>query len=510
MQNSRGAEFLLSMEGISKSFSGVEVLHGVNFDLRPGEVHVLAGENGAGKSTLIKIIAGVHADFAGELLLRGQSSRFRTPHEANRHGISVIHQEMSLIGPMSVADNIFLGREHSAAGFLKSGRQAREARRIISELGLHVDVRAPLERYPISVQQMIEIAKALAFDARIIIMDEPTSALSDPEVEKLFTLIAQLKARGCGIIYITHKMEEIYRIADRITVLRDGNYIGTSPAAELPRARLIQWMVGREITEQIPPRSAQPGPPRLRVDNLSIPDESKPGKFLVEDISFEARAGEIVGIAGLQGSGNSALLHGIFGDLGKLGRGGLQVNGRPYAPRSPRHAIRSGIALLTNDRKANGLVLGMDIISNLTLPSLPAFSPGGWIRPGSERVATEALSTALRLRAAGGMAAEVQTLSGGNQQKVVLGKWLETKPQILLLDEPTRGVDVGAKHEIYKLMNQWTQEGLCILLITSEMPELLALADRILVLSRGRLTARLERPQFSPEAVLQAAMGGAI
>ena len=496
------------MEGIGKSFSGVRVLSGVRFDLRPGEAHILAGENGAGKSTLIKILAGVYPDYEGTISLGGRPVRFKSPQEAHAHGISVIYQEISLVGGLSAAENIFLGREKvRGGGWLDFSEQRRQARALLAELGLEIDPDAPVEQFPVSVRQMIEIAKALSFAARVIVMDEPTSSLTGPEVEKLFGIIEVLKKRGCGIIYISHKMEEIYRIADRITVLRDGNYIGTATPAVLGRDELIRWMVGREIREQFPRRQGQPGAPLLEVKDFTLRETGPAGRKVVDSCSFELRGGEIVGLAGLQGSGNSELLHGLFGAFGGRAAGEVRLEGRPFRFRSPRDSVREGLALLTNDRKATGCVPEMSVTRNITLAALDKFSPLGWLRPALEERAGRERASSLRIRAAS-LGQEIGTLSGGNQQKVILARWLETSPRVLFLDEPTRGVDVGVKHEIYELMNDWTAEGCAILLITSEMPELLAMADRILVLCRGTLTAEFSREEATQEKILKAAMGG--
>jgi ABC-type sugar transport system ATPase subunit len=501
------------MRGIAKSFSGVAVLRDVSFDLVSGEVHVLAGENGAGKSTLIKIAAGVHTDFDGTLALDGRPTRFASPHDATAHGISVIHQEMSLIDSMSVADNMFLGREltrrRSARQWMDRSAELARAREFCRQLDLDIDLSRHVGEYSLSVKNRIEIAKALAFHARILVMDEPTSALSEPEVDRLFELVAQLKARGCGIVYITHRLEEIYRIADRITVLRDGRYVGTAPAAALPEAELIRWMIGRELGAHFPERAVAPGPERLRVQGLWVPapggSAGAAARWLVRDASLSVRAGEIVGVAGLQGSGNSELFQGMFGAYGKLARGRVWVDGKPFEVASPRKSIRQGVAYLTSDRKGTGLVPLLDVAQNVTLASLDAVSPGGWLSRSRERQAGERHVRALGIRAAG-VTQIVETLSGGNQQKVALAKWIETRPKVMLLDEPTRGVDVGAKHDIYELMNAWTRDGYAILMITSEMPELLGLADRIVVMHRGRITAELGHAEATQEKILKAAM----
>jgi len=498
---------LLRMGRIGKAFSGQPVLVDVDFELHAGEIHVLAGENGAGKSTLIKILAGVHTDYEGRIEINDRYVTFRSTHDAVRHGISVIHQELSLIPSMTVSDNIFLGREKTAlAGWMRFGRQETACGDLMTQMGLDVDSGHNVEDYPLSVQQTIEIAKALSFDSRIVVMDEPTSALTDPEVERLFGIIRDLKGRGCGIIYITHKMEEIYRIADRITVLRDGKKIGTATAADLPRAKLVQWMVGRDVGEQFPRYSAEPGKVRLNVEEFTVPDPAGRPTPAVDSVTFSARAGEILGIGGLQGSGSSELLWGLFGAYGRIPRGRVYLDGNPFSVISPGHAIRNDIALLSNDRKTSGLVLAMNVTHNLTLASVPKFSPGLWIRHGRERAVAETYRRTLNIRTTG-LDQPVESLSGGNQQKVVLGKWLETQPRVFLLDEPTRGVDVGAKHDIYELMSSWKADGMAIVLITSEMPELLALSDRIIVMHRGRITAEFDRSEATQEKVLQAAMG---
>jgi ABC-type sugar transport system ATPase subunit len=337
-------------------------------------------------------------------------------------------------------------------------------------------------------------------------MDEPTSALTDPEVRRLFEMIDRLKRKGCGIIYITHKMEEIYRIADRITVLRDGRYIGTEDADKLPADRLVQWMVGRQIQHHFPRHQSQPGPVRLEVSDFTVPAPSGAPFPLVNRVSFTVHAGEIVGLAGLQGSGNSQLLHGLFGAYGRRVEGTVKIDGQRVPVLSPSQSIRSGMALLTNDRKTTGLILARDIVENASLASLPKFSPGGWMRPRLELETVRQTLQRLRLKAER-LTLPVEALSGGNQQKVVLAKWIQTHPKVLLLDEPTRGVDVGAKHEIYQWMNEWTQNGIAIVLITSEMPELLAMSDRILVMHRGCVTAHLTRQEATQEKILQAALG---
>lgn len=498
---------LLSMTGICKSFSGVQVLNDAQFELKSGEVHILAGENGAGKSTLIKILAGVHTEYQGNVEVDSKPVRFESIHEAAAVGISVIHQELSLVPAMTVAENIFLGREKSRFQWLAKSEMKQRAHNLLKNVGLDIDVSKELGDYPLSTQQMVEICKALAFECRIIVMDEPTSALTDVEVEKLFNIIAKLKKDGCGIVYITHKMEEIYRIADRITVLRDGKYIGTAKASELNQAQLIKWMVGRELNQQFPRhRQKEDGHIALNVTDFTVADPSGKPVPAVSKVSFSVKSGEILGIAGLQGSGNSELLNGLFGTYGTKANGTVELDGKPYNPSTPAKAIKQGMSLLTNDRKTTGLVLGMNIVHNTTLAALKNFSPGHWLKPSMETATAQKHKQSLNLKAAS-LSMQVDALSGGNQQKVAIAKWIETEPKVFFLDEPTRGVDVGAKHEIYELMNRWTSQGIAIVLITSEMPELLAMSDRIIVMHRGKITAEYATSDATQEKILQAAMG---
>ncbi len=497
---------LLELRGMSKAFGGVEVLHGVDFDLLAGEVHALVGENGAGKSTLMKILCGVHSEYQGTIQLNGRHAQFRSPRDAEAAGVAIIHQELSLVPDMTVAENIFLGREPlTRLGTVDHGLMRREAGQVLGDrLGLRVDVTRRMGEMPIAVQQLAEIAKALSRRARVLVMDEPTSALADAEAERLFAVIAQLKADGVGIVYISHKMEEIYRLADRITVLRDGEHIGTAPAKDLPTEQMITWMVGRKIDQFFPKVVASAGDEVLRVEHMSL-RQGRTGKRLVDDASFSVRRGEIVGLGGLMGCGHSELLGAIFGRYGSQPQGRIWLDGQELRPGSPKDAIRAGMALLTNDRKVTGLVMPMSIQQNMTLAALKRAAPGEWLQASIERELAVPFvkQLSIRLRTMGD---SVGTLSGGNQQKVVLAKWLMTQPKVLLLDEPTRGIDVGAKHDLYEQMNQLAAAGIGIVLITSELPELLAMSDRILVMSRGRITAELTRDQATQERVMAAAM----
>jgi ribose transport system ATP-binding protein len=515
METPISPQTLLEFRRVGKCFGANRVLEDVSFDLREGEVHILAGENGAGKSTLIKILGGVHAAYEGSIWIRGRPVRFASPREANEAGVSVIHQEMSLVDSMSVLDNIHLGRERARLAGLLLDRREQEARALdlLGQLDIGFsagELRRPVGEFPLPVKNLIEIAKALACDARILVMDEPTSALSKSEVERLFALVDRLKRRGCGIIYITHRMEEIYRVADRITVLRDGRRVGTAGADECPEATLIQWMIGRELAaqEEAPaPREGRGGPaPVLEVEGLSVPHPDPGRPPAVSDLSLSVRPGEVVGIAGVQGSGASELFSALFGAHRPACTGKIRLDGKPFIPRSPGDSVRRGLAHLTADRKGTGLVPAMGAGHNITLASLPRTSPWGVLSPRREAGAAARQVRSLGIRLAS-LDQPVSTLSGGNQQKVVLAKWLEAHPKVLLLEEPTRGVDIGAKSEIYSLMRGWSAAGMAILVTSSELPELLLLSDRVLALHRGALTGQFSRGDATAAGILAAAMG---
>ncbi len=498
------------MHGIRKAFGPIEVLHGVDFQVFPGEVHVLAGENGAGKSTLIRILSGVYDDFSGELVVNGHVQRFSHPKEAVRAGIATIHQELSLVPTMSVSDNLFLGNELvDRLGRVDFATQESRAAHVLAEVGVGFSPRQLVAELPISAQQLLEIARALARDAALLILDEPTSALSEHEVEFLFERIGDLRKQGRGVVYITHRMEEIYRIADRISVLRDGRLVGTAQAGELPSAELVKWMVGRDVVMEQRERVVVRDEPVLEVSDLRVQHPELEGRLVIDGVSFVLHSGETVGLAGLQGSGTSEVLLGLFGALGRRATGRVCFCGKDVTVQDPQEAIEQGLVLLTNDRKASGIAPELSVIHNASLASLRHFCGDlGWVRSGEERKAVQKIAEAFQLSAPS-LDAPVRTLSGGNQQKVCLGRCLLTQPRVLLLDEPTRGIDVGAKADIYRLMREWVGQGIGILLITSEMDELLALSDRVLVLHRGRIAAEFARDAASKDAILAAAMGQA-
>lgn len=497
---------LVRLRNVTKAYGPVTVLKDVSMDVLSGEVHVLAGENGAGKSTLMKVLGGVVTDYQGTVEVGGEAVRFRSTLDAAARGIAVIHQELSLVPSMTVADNLFLGEMPTHAGLVRRRTLAEAAKAALAKVGLDVPLDAPVERLPIATQQLVEIAKALRHKARVVVMDEPTSALNVREAQRLFALIAELKADGAGIVYISHKMDEIERLADRITVLRDGERVATEPAAEIPVARLVRLMVGdKGLAEGVEPVEAPAttasGPEVLEVENLSV---FAHGRRAVEAASLRVRAGEVVGLAGLEGSGASALLLGLFGAFGRV-EGAVRIDGRPVSIRGPRDAVRHRLALVTNDRKATGLVLPMSVVGNVTLAALPKLSPGGWRSDRRERAVAEKGRNDLGIRAAS-VDLPVSALSGGNQQKVVLAKWIENDPKVLLLDEPTRGIDIHAKREIYAQIESWKARGMAIVVITSELPELLLLADRILVMHRGRIVSQMTRAEATPERIVSAAM----
>ncbi len=491
---------LLELTAIAKRYPGVTALDGVDFSLLPGEVHCLCGENGAGKSTLMKILAGGQRPDAGTISLNGTPMRLRSPHHAQQCGIGMIYQEFNLAPALSVAENIFLGRAPRRAGLPLIDWRAleRDAAALLAKVGIKLDPRKPVRECSVAEQQMIEIAKALALDARVLIMDEPSATLTDTELAALFALIRDLRARGLGIVYISHRLDEIFAIGDRVTVLRDGRRIDTRPIAEVNRDSLIHSMVGRELKDEFPKIAVPPGAERLRVENLT-----RRGVF--ENVSFTLHAGEIVGLTGLVGSGRTEVARAIFG-ADPIDSGRLYLDGAEIAPKSPRDAIAAGIGLLPEDRKQQGLVLGMSVRENTTLANLRAL-PGRWrIRRNDERRIAEGYARDLNTKTPSIEQAAVH-LSGGNQQKVVLAKWLFTQSRLLIFDEPTRGIDVGAKVSIYQLMNDLVTNGAAILMISSELPEVLGLCDRVLVMHEGRLAGELPRSQATPEAVMRLATG---
>jgi ribose transport system ATP-binding protein len=490
---------LLALRGIRKAFPGVVALDGVDFELLPGEVHVLLGENGAGKSTLMKIISGAVPRDEGEILVDGAPIEIDGPRAALALGIAIIYQELNLVSHLTVAENIFLGREPALApGVIDQRRLTRDAQQQLDALGVAIDARETVSRLSVAERQMVEVAKALSLDARVLIMDEPTSALTEQEIGELFAAIRRLKARGVAIVYISHRMEELFAIGDRVTVLRDGRHVGTRLISETRLSELVRLMVGRDLKDQFPPRRNGRGAEALRVEGLQR-------HGVLHDISFALHRGEIVGLAGLMGAGRTALARAIFG-ADRIDGGRILVRGEERSIPSPRAAIDLGIGFLSEDRKQQGLVLPLTVQENICLPSVGRLARAGVMQPAREAAAARARIAELRIKTPG-THQRVMNLSGGNQQKVVLAKWLCTEAEILIFDEPTRGIDVGAKAEIYQLMQQLAARGVAILMISSELPEILGLSDRILVMHEGRLTAEFAAAEATQEKILAAALG---
>jgi D-xylose transport system ATP-binding protein len=501
---------LLEMRNISKTFPGVRALDGVSFDLHRGEIHALVGENGAGKSTLMKILGGVYpaGTYEGEILVDGQERRFDDVREAEEAGIAVVHQELSLVPEFTIAENIFLGREPRSFGVIQYPRLYSEAQRFVDEIHLNLDTHMPVGFLGIGQQHLVEIAKALSRQARILVLDEPTAALTDTEVEILFGILEQLRGGGVGIVYISHKLGEVFQLSNRVTVLRDGKTVSTDATASLDAPRVIARMVGREVSDMFPQPAGRSGNVALEVRGITVEDPNVPGKRLVDHVSFSVRTGEVLGIAGLVGAGRSELLMGIFAAHAGKTTGERFVGGSRVDIRSPKDAIAHGIGFVTEDRKKFGLLLDQTIVTNMTLAALKQISGRVVTHVAAETAAGERAMAELRVKAPS-VFTIAGTLSGGNQQKVVLAKWLLTHPKVLLLDEPTRGIDVGAKQEIYAQIMRLAAEGLAIVLVSSELPEVLGLSDRILVLHEGRVSGEFVRAEATPELVMAAATGNA-
>ncbi|MCP1290654.1 sugar ABC transporter ATP-binding protein [Chromobacterium sp. S0633] len=491
----------VSMRGISKAFGPVKVLEAVDFTVTGGEVHALMGENGAGKSTLMKILSGVHQADAGEILLNDRPATIRSTTEAEAHGIAIIHQELNLIPQLSVMENLFLGREreHSRFGVIRRAGMRREARQILQQLGAgQIDPEAEAGKLSIGQQQMVEIAKAMSLNAKVLIMDEPTAALTEREIEALFVFMEQLKRRGVAIVYVSHRMEEIFRVCDKISVLRDGCFVGERQIAATDFDEVVRLMVGREIGDRFPKRASAPGAVRLEVEGLA--DDGR-----IRDIGFEVRAGEVLGVAGLMGAGRSEILNVLFGVRPRR-QGRVRLDGAELDIRRPGDAIAAGIAYVTEDRKSQGLVLGMSVRENATLVHLRRHARLGVVNRRSENEEARRLIEQLRIRTRDAEL-DVKSLSGGNQQKVVFAKWLAEPPRLLLLDEPTRGVDVGGKAEIYHIINQLAAAGAAIVMVSSELPEVMAMSDRILVIHEGRRAGLFEAGAATQEDIMAAAAG---
>ncbi len=487
----------LKLTNISKSFAGVHALRGVHLELCPGEVHALLGENGAGKSTLVKVMTGVHRPDSGEIYLDGERIELTEPRQATERGISAIYQELSIFPDLDIAENIFIGRQPTlAGGLVEWGKLYRDAERLLGALGVRMNVRTKARSLSVAQQQMVEIARALSVNARVLIMDEPTSALTLNEVADLFQIVRRLRAQGTAVLFISHRLEELFEIADRVTVLRDGAYVDTRAMDGVTKDELIRMMVGRPVDELFPKTAAAPGEVVLRVNDLA-----RKGAF--RGVSFELHKGEILGMAGLVGAGRTEVSQALFG-VAPADAGTIEIAGQAVRIANPRQAMRLGLALVPEDRQHHGLVLPMDITDNVVMPVLSRFTRHGWVTASGARRAAYEAAAQLEVKATS-VWQRVRELSGGNQQKVVLSKWLTTRPRILILDEPTRGIDIGTKAAVHKLMSDLAGQGIAILMISSELPEVLGMSDRILVMHEGRVTGLFSRSEATQEAIMRAA-----
>ena len=490
------ASSVIEVRHVSKAFGGVHALRDVSFAVRSGEIHALLGENGAGKSTLIKLMTGVYQPDAGEIWLDGRPVRFTGTRAALEQGVAAIYQEPSLFPDLDLAENIFVGRQPIRGGRVDWRQMYAAAAALLHRMGVTLDPRLKARALSVAQMQMVEIARAISVNARVLIMDEPTSSLTQREVEELFVIVRQLRDQGAAIIFISHRLAELFALADRVTVLRDGAYVDTQPMAGVTTERLIQMMVGRHLADLFPKQPVEPGAVLLELMGLSLP-----GRFA--EIALTLRRGEIVGLAGLVGAGRTELAEALFG-IEPAASGSISLDGRVVTIRSPEQAMALGIGYVPEDRKLHGLVLQMSIAENITLPMLKQFTWAGWLRKREERRAASADAARLEVKMThvGQRAGE---LSGGNQQKVVLAKWLGTHPKVLILDEPTRGIDVGTKAAVHRLMSNLAAEGMAILMISSELPEILGMSDRILVMREGRLTGEFRRAEATQEQLMLAA-----
>jgi len=503
------SEYILEMVNITKEFPGVKALDNVTLRVKKGEIHALVGENGAGKSTLMKVLSGVYpaGTYSGEIRLKGVVQHFHSIKDSERAGIAIIYQELALVKQMNVAENIFLGCEIKKRGFINWDETFFETEKILKEVRLNINPLTKVVNLGIGQQQLVEIAKALSKNADVLILDEPSAALTEAETETLLQILKELKSKGVTCIYISHKLNEVFRISDSITVLRDGRTVCTQATKDLDENRVISFMVGRELTQRFPREKHIPGEVVLEVKDWTVYSPELPDKKVIDGVSFSARKGEILGIAGLMGAGRTELVMSMFSAYGVNISGEIKLNGRKLKIRSPRDAIEAGISYVSEDRKRYGLVLKQDIKNNITLASLESVSRAGLINDNEVIRISRKYVDDLRIKTPS-IEQKTGNLSGGNQQKVVLAKWLMTKPKVLILDEPTRGIDVGAKFEIYNIMNRLVAEGVCIIMISSELPEILGMSDRILVMHNGRIKGELSHGEATQEKVMFYATGG--
>jgi ribose transport system ATP-binding protein len=506
MDQSKTENIILQAKNISKTFGGIKALNRVSLDIYKGQVNAIVGENGAGKSTLMKILTGIYQEYDGHITLDGLNVAFANPKEAQNNGIAIIHQELNLIPYLSVAENVFLGREFiNRFGLIDYKRMYGETKKLLKRLDLHINPRIQVSSLRIGQQQIVEIAHALSLDARIVIMDEPTSAISEHEIKVLFDLIQSLKAQGVAIVYITHKLDELFQIADSVTVLRDGKLVGSGLIEDVTHDDIVRMMVGRDIKDFFIKFNVTKSKEVLCVRDMCLAHPIRQGEYIMDHVSFTVKAGEVLGLFGLMGAGRTELLETIFGLHPKRSSGSIFISGREVQVNSPTEAINFGIGFITEDRKLEGLVSQMTVAASISLASLEQIERFGILNTTLETRLAQDYVKRLRIKTPS-VQQVVENLSGGNQQKVIIAKWLATNPRILLLDEPTRGIDVNAKNEIYRLISELTQAGLAIVMVSSELPEIMAIADRIIVLSEGKQTAEFTHSQAREELIMKAAI----
>ncbi len=492
-----GTEYLLEMKDICKSFPGVKALDHVHLNVRPGQVHALMGENGAGKSTLMKCLFGIYHKDAGEITLNGKEINFKSPHDALNHGVSMIHQELEQVQMRNVADNIWLGRYPTRFGQIDDGKMLKDTEALMKDFGIDIDPRTKISDLSVSMRQMVEIVKAASWNAKVIVMDEPTSSLTEKETEKLFEIIARLKKSGCGIIFISHKIDEVLSISDSVTVMRDGQYVCTEPVENLNADKLVHYMVNRDLADRFPKNDARIGDVILKVEHLTTYYEPK-----VQDVSFEVHAGEILGIGGLVGARRTELMEALFG-LRRIDTGTITFRDQRFVPKNSVNAMKHGLALVSEERRATGIIPMLSVEDNANISSLSrSTNRFGFISPAKMRENAQWVIDSMAVKTPSPQT-PISNLSGGNQQKVIIGRCLLTEPEILLMDEPTRGIDVGAKYEIYQLMINIAKEGKAVIFISSEMPELLGVANRILVMSNGRVAGIEPASQLDQEKIFK-------
>ncbi|MBZ4646599.1 MAG: D-xylose transport system ATP-binding protein [Petroclostridium sp.] len=503
------SNFVLEMRNITKEFPGVKALNNVNFKVKKGEIHALCGENGAGKSTLMKVLSGVYpfGTYEGDIVINGKVQKFDNIRQSEEAGIAIIYQELALVKEMDIGQNIFLGAEHTKGGVIDWDKLYSEAAKLLKEMELDLNPKTKVKNLGIGQQQLVEIAKALSKKADILILDEPTAALTESEVKILVNILNKLREKGVSCIYISHKLNEVFELSDSITVLRDGQTVGTYPASDLNEDKVISLMVGRELTERFPREEHKPGETVLEVKNFSVYDPENPNKKIIDNVSFKIRKGEILGIAGLMGAGRTELITSIFGGFPGRKTGEIYLEGKKVNINRPVDAIKLGLAMVSEDRKRYGLILDQSVAKNITISSLDRICTASVINSNEEVKFSNKYVKDLRIKTPS-IEAKVGTLSGGNQQKVVLGKWLMTEPKVLFLDEPTRGIDVGAKYEIYNIMNQLVRQGVAVVMVSSELPEVLGMSDRILVMHEGKLNGELKVEEATQERIMHCATGG--